>query len=55
MKRETILAQYRAWLTHREYSPATIQNTPTPWPAFLPTPGRGRPPPAKPSPPGATP
>ena len=25
MKRETILAQYRAWLTHREYSPATIQ------------------------------
>lgn len=25
MKRETILAQYCAWLTHREYSPATIQ------------------------------
>ena len=55
MKRETILAQYRAWLTHREYSPATIQKYTHAWPAFSATPGRGRAPPAKPSPPGGMP
>ena len=54
MEHQTDLAAYRSWLTHREYSPATIQKYTKALARFLPTPGRGMPPTARPSPPGGT-
>ena len=47
MKTSSILDAYRTWLTHREYSPATVQK-------YTKAPGRGIPPTARPSPPGGT-
>ena len=41
MKTSSILDTYQTWLTHREYSPATIQKYTKALARFLPIPGQG--------------
>ena len=52
MELQKVAQTYEKWLTHREYSPATIQKYTKALARFLPIPGQGTSRPARPLQPG---